>query len=613
MIRTLFRSQFPIHALAVLLFIIILTLGYFVGKVSTLNTLHSALIEKGQIIKLELESELHHFANTARIYSQNQILVNFLHQARSQKNDLATNLRLLEIEQAAQASDVYLLKTNGEVVASSNWNRQNSFINNNFAFRQYVKQALVTGEGFELAVGRVSRERGAYFASAVHYQGKTIGVLVVKANITKMESSDHLFPLERNFSFIIQNQQQKIFLSDHQQWRLKTLKVNTSVSDENTLNARTNSLWRTLGFSLWRINLDNDSQQWLVYQDEFQHYPWHLKILGVDSESTNDGILVSLTLGISYIALVSFYLFFRERRRNIERLQRSHEHLSEQVALRTQDLTATNARLTTEIAQRSAAERELIAAQEQLVQAAKLATIGQLSSSINHELNQPIAALYSFLQTTEKMLEKGMLEQVRGNIKRMYQLTERLTSIVSQFKNFSRKTNQQLTDVSLRKTINNAMAIVNHHVQQHAVAMKLKPLGQDVIIYAEPYQLEQVIVNLLTNAVDAMPDTFEATISISFSQQPPDSEKAAEAMAEPVEHYVVIMIKDNGPGIEPHYLNQIFEPFFTTKYHSGLGLGLSISRRIIESFNGELSLENNPEGGAVARISLPIKSLSVKP
>lgn len=597
MVKFFARARLALFSVATIVLLLALALGFISGKASKLSQLHRELINKGQVIKLQLQSELNHFSNIVTIYSTNPLLVNYLASLDSSSEPLRINQQLLEIGQAAHALDIYLLRPDGEVVAASNWERKDSFIGSNFSFRHYVKQALREGVGFELAVGVVSGKRGIYFSSLVKQAGRVLGILVVKADVAKMEHSGHLFPQDRQFSFMVQDAQQVIFLSDQPQWRLKTVALDgasqADLADQpdshQPLAIHLNAVWQHLGFSLWQLDNSESQRQLLVHQDHFSKYPWQIKILASDSESTSNGILMALTLGISYVALLSLVLFYRERQINIRQLKQSHHQLSGQVRLRTRDLSDTNAKLINEIEQRKIAEADLIATQEQLIQSAKLATIGQLSSSINHELNQPIAALSSYLQTTQKMVQKQMFDKVPANINRMHQLIERLNSIVSQFKNFSRKTSQPLSVVAIRTTVDNAIAIVGHHVQQHGVELKLKSPAQDIQVMAEPVQLEQVIINLLTNAVDALGEVDKPCISISIC----------------LEQRVTIVIKDNGPGIEPHYLNQIFEPFFTTKSHHGLGLGLSISRRIIESFNGELLVENDRQGGAVFRVLLP--------
>lgn len=601
MVNFFVRKRLPILFIAGLALLFALLLGYVAGKASKLNQLHDELVNKGQLVRGQLQSELNHFANVAKIYSDNPVLIQYLRSAAKSSESSVVNKQLLEIEQAAQALDIYLLRPDGEVIAASNWQRKNSFIGSNFGFRHYVKQALLEGVGFELAVGVVSKKRGVYFSSVVKDKDRVLGVLVVKADVAKMEQNNYLFSSDHQFSFMVQDQQDVIFLSDQAQWRLKTLAISETprsdlaaptapASARQQILVRPNLIWRHLGFAMWQLDNSESTQQLLVYQDNFSGYPWRIRILASDNESSSTGALIAATLGISYVALLALVLFVRERRINLTRLKQSHQKLSAQVALRTQDLTQANAQLLNEIEQRTTAENNLVATQEQLIQSAKLATIGQLSSSINHELNQPIAALSSYLQSTEKMLGKQMFDKVPANINRMHQLVERLVGIVSQFKNFSRKTNQPLAIVSIKTIVDNAIAIVGHHVQQHGVELKFKLPAHDIKVMADPIQLEQVVVNLLTNAVDALGDVDCPCISISLY----------------CDDRANIVIKDNGLGIAPHYLNQIFEPFFTTKSNKGLGLGLSISRGIIDSFNGELLVENDLEGGAVFRIALPV-------
>ena len=595
------RYKYILTLASFTVFILVLVLGYVSGKTSSLKQLNDQLTTKTQGIKSQLQRELNRFATVVDAYSHNPQLMTFLNDGNNHQNII--NSQLLEIAMAAQALDVYLLTPKGLVVAASNYGSKDSFVGRNFSFRTYVKQALANETGFELAVGVVSAKRGVYFSRAVrNHQSQVVGVLVLKADVAQMELSEVLFPLEQHFSFMIQDQHDLVFLSDQSQWRLRQLivkskaksnvktTVNSTVdqglnNDELKLSAVISGTWRHLGFDIWQLS----NQQMLVHQDSFSHYPWQIKVFAHDKQSSKQGILVALVLGIAFIAVLSLWLFYRERRKNIIRLKRSHQSLAKQVALRTTDLTQANSQLVAEIEQRENAQTDLKATQQQLIQSAKLATIGELSSSINHELNQPIAALSSYLQTTQKMMFKQRYGLVDENLARMSQVIERLIAIVSQFKNFSRKTSQDISHVELGSIINNALVMVAHHVKHHGVTLQYSQPESAINILAEPIQLEQVLVNLLTNAVDALSDTNNPMIKIDIVRG----------------CGIDIIIKDNGPGIEPHYLNKVFEPFFTTKSLNGLGLGLSISRRIIQSFDGQLCVENDPEGGAIFKIILP--------
>lgn len=577
------QTKLYLTGLSFFVLMMVTLLGYISGKSAALNRLNGQLNTHSLEIKKQLEFELERFSNFSTVYSNNQQIRRFM--SSSQQQSTLISEFLIEIATTSNALDAYLLSPQGTVVASSNYQQADSFVGNDFSFRDYFKQALTTGSGFELAVGMVSNKRGIYFSHAIKNEQQTIGVLVIKADVAAMEQRETLFP-HNDFSFMLQSAQQTVFLSDQPSWRLKRFSQVESLQEgDNLLTKDPVKRWQQAGFDLWTINLPH-AQQYLIFRDDFEQYPWQLKVLGKDQSSTSYGLLMAFISGIVFVSLLFLMLLFYERRKNNRRLQLSHQRLTEQVALRTADLTATNEQLRHEVEQRTQAEADLIATQEQLIQAAKLATIGELSSSINHEINQPIAALSSYLQLTEKMLEKKMFDKAGTNIANMHQLIERLVAIVSQFKNFSRKTNEPLQQVCLRQIVDNAIAIAGHHIQQHQVTLKLKPCKQELMVTAEPIQLEQVVINLLTNAVDALVDVDQPTISIRLF----------------VDQQVVLEISDNGPGIEPHYLNKIFEPFFTTKSVSGLGLGLSISRRIIESFNGDLVVDNLASGGAVFQI-----------
>ena len=258
---------------------------------------------------------------------------------------------------------------------------------------------------------------------------------------------------------------------------------------------------------------------------------------------------------------------------------------------RTKDLAETNRQLIRQIERREQTETELAQTEQHLVQTAKLATIGALSASLNHELNQPLTALQSYAQTTEKLIDKGYLDDAKTNIQAMRQLMQRLSVIVAQFKDFSRKSSGKSQQVQVNKLILDALGIVKHQCQQQGVKIRLQLPDQSPLVLADPIQLEQVLVNILTNGVQAVTGLVDAVFHIAVKTQ---------------EQQVSIHIRDQGPGIEPHHLERIFEAFFTTKQRDGLGLGFSISQRIVQSFGGQLEVRNAPKAGAEFIIVLAI-------
>jgi two-component system C4-dicarboxylate transport sensor histidine kinase DctB len=270
--------------------------------------------------------------------------------------------------------------------------------------------------------------------------------------------------------------------------------------------------------------------------------------------------------------------------------------LEQKVKERTADLTASNALLSAEIEQRKQTQAQLNETQNELIQSAKLAVIGNMSASINHEINQPLTALRSYSQNAISYQEGGQHDKVRKNLNLIITLVDRLSNIVSQFKNFSKKSMGIAAQVCLQSCIDAAISLVKHQAQSELVHIQLQLPEEKIFILGDDIRLEQVLVNLFNNAMQAMANEGNKLINITMYLE---ADKA------------IIAIKDNGPGILASNIDRIFEPFFTTKERVGLGLGLSISQRIIESMEGSMVVENHEKGGAEFRIVLPIYNSSV--
>ena len=279
-----------------------------------------------------------------------------------------------------------------------------------------------------------------------------------------------------------------------------------------------------------------------------------------------------------------------ERKEHEAALQEAYDQLELRVAERTSDLLDSNRRLTREIGEHRRTERELSRARDELIQAAKLAAIGQLSAGINHELNQPLTAIRFYAGNARAFLDKSRVEEVRENLLHIDGLTERMARIINQLKLFARKSSGKPTVVSLTAVIEGALTLLAPRLQREQVAVFRHLPDQEVYCLGDMVRLEQVLVNLISNALQAMEDVAEPRLDISVSL---------------AEGRVMASVRDRGPGIPPAQLPQIFDPFFTTKeVGEGLGLGLSISMRIIEELGGTLHAENHPDGGAVFTITL---------
>jgi C4-dicarboxylate-specific signal transduction histidine kinase len=223
-------------------------------------------------------------------------------------------------------------------------------------------------------------------------------------------------------------------------------------------------------------------------------------------------------------------------------------------------------------------------AEEGLVQAGKLAVLGQMAAGITHELNQPLAALSMLSANACTFLDRGRLDNTRENLERIGDLTDRMGKITGQLKAFARKDPVSVRPLAVEQSIHNALFLLDQRIRQSDLEVVLVLPDHPVRILADATRLEQVLVNLIANALDAMEGRAGACVTIAVIEQ---------------EDRIAVSVRDNGPGIGHEQLSHLFEPFFTTKEPGkGLGLGLAISSSIARELGGELKARNRPEGGA---------------
>jgi len=271
---------------------------------------------------------------------------------------------------------------------------------------------------------------------------------------------------------------------------------------------------------------------------------------------------------------------FEEQSRKV--LENANERLETRVYERTAELTKTNVLLRNEIDERKKAESDLKKTRSELVHAAKMAALGQMSAGINHELNQPLAAIRSYSDNSKQFLKKGRLEEAKFNLDQISELTERMARIGVQLKLFSRKTSGQITKVPLHGVIDGALEILKPALRKVDAEIEVDIIPESLEANANNVLLQQVLVNLIGNALHAIENEKIRTISIFAKKR---------------NGRVVVAIQDSGTGIENSMLSKVFEPFFTTKQSGqGLGLGLSITERILRDMNGEIRAVQSTTG-----------------
>ncbi|MBN3819564.1 sensor histidine kinase, partial [Paraburkholderia sp. Se-20369] len=265
-------------------------------------------------------------------------------------------------------------------------------------------------------------------------------------------------------------------------------------------------------------------------------------------------------------------------------LRRANDQLELTVAQRTAALTAANARMQQEIVERERTEQRLRDSQQEVVHAGKLAVLGQMAAGLTHELNQPLVAIRTLCDNARTFFERSQPAQALANLERIGRLVDSMAVLTGELKTFARKPDIERVAVSLAEAVAHARLIYDARIRDEGVTLDVR-IPPGTTVYAESSQLQQVIVNLLGNALDAVHDAARREIVID---------------AQPDAHgRVRFTITDSGAGIAPEVLAHLFEPFVTTKPRGqGLGLGLAITSRIVEGFGAKIGAANRDEGGA---------------
>jgi len=525
------------------------------------------------------------------------------------------NAYLEQLNERAGTLSIYVINTAGEVVASSNWRRADSFIGEDLSFRPYFREAMAGGSGRFFGIGTTRGQPGYYLASTLSDDSRTLGVAVIKVSLEQLEKSWSTVEAPA----MVTDENGVVILGSVADWKFTTLRpideVTRSAFDQTQQYNR--RALKPLGMTeiaefehgARLVSIARDGPEivsvypvtgrFLAQSRPLPGTPWTLTVLShleqVDEIAQSRAMVA--VVGAAFLFMLG--LMLDERRRRLkdrlaarEALQKAHDELERKVDERTADLSAANQLLQDEVAERIRAERTLREAQDELVQAGKLAVIGQLSTGIAHELNQPLAALRTLSGNGVRFLERGDVATTRANLERIAQLVDRMGLITGQLRTFARKSSGQLQPVALCHALDNALALLEPRLRQaDAEIVRHCPLPEPFAL-CDANRLEQVLVNLIGNALDAMDGQPTPRIELDCAG---------------IDGQARLSVRDHGPGLAEEALAHLFEAFFTTKAAGvGLGLGLTISAGIVRDFGGTLSGANHPDGGAVFTLQIPL-------
>jgi two-component system, NtrC family, C4-dicarboxylate transport sensor histidine kinase DctB len=542
-----------------------------------------------------LQSQLGRYQFLPELIAKNRLLVEALNDPGNSARINLVNHFLDEVNTITEASDTYLMDKNGLTIAASNWQSKHPFVGRNFSFRPYFVQAMQGKLGRYFALGTTSGERGYYFAYPLIYAAEVIGAIVIKMDLSHIEQRWS----NRSTQFIVVDDDGIIFITTQPSWlyhsiqplseeKIKQLIASRRYADIpiKTMNFSTS----TTGFknhTIARVTSPGTSitQEYLISSHHMPQAGWKVSILAplhdaYSASLTYSIIVLMILVMILLIALLAWQRHRRSQERERFQLE-AQKKLEHEVSRRTSDLV-------NEIEEHKHTEQILRDTQHELIQTAKLAVLGQMSASISHELNNPLAAMRSYADNARQFLNLDKPDKADENLRRIAELTERMGKISSQLKFFARKSSGNLENVVIEYVIQSAIDITRPQRKNFQINIKTDHIQPGLSVRADHIQLEQVLVNLINNAVHALSERAQGEIEIS---------------SERINGQVLIHVQDDGPGIDEDNLDRIFDPFFTTR-KSGLGLGLSISARIIDSMNGKLSVTNLTQGGARFSIAL---------
>lgn len=488
---------------------------------------------------------------------------------------------LLRLAQGTGAAVLYLIGSDGRAIAASNYREAQSFVGVDYRFRRYYRAALSDGAHEQFAMGSISHRPGLYLARRVGDADAPLGVVVVKLEFDGLEAE-----WRRDATQVyVTDADGVLLIGSNPDWRFAT----TAPLDA----ARQQALRESLQFGeapLSPLAVQARGDRWLLpgspaaltrQSVAVPDTPWTLTLYaplapGVPRavlQMRLIGLLLSLALGTVAGIMLARH---QRRRREAQRQADMRRELEHQVALRTQALR-------NEEAQR----RQL---HDELMFAARLATLGQITTSVAHEINQPLAAIRAYADNGRVLLARERPAEATENFATIASLCERMGAVTQQLRGYGRRGSGVPEPVSLEQAVDGALAIVEHRLRRAGVWLQRSPRRDSLRVLAELMPLEQVLVNLLQNAIEACENTPSPRIEVLLT--------SAGGRVE-------LSVADNGPGLSADAAATLFKAFATTK-PEGLGLGLSISRDIVERYGGRLRGRNRSNGeGAEFLIDLP--------
>ena len=411
------------------------------------------------------------------------------------------------------------------------------------------------------------------YAKLITHSEMTLGIILVEVNLSKIEKAW----IEASEAVIAIDHLDQVLISSKPSW------IKTKINDKSQPSQSSNILNSMQSFTQWEdlpAEAYLNKNTLLKLESNLSEQNWKILYYSTYAtvrEKVNGIIALEITALAILLTLIFYLLSRRSRIQSIIFMEESNK------------LRDINSKLKNEMNEREKAEKNLKVAEQSLEQHSKLAALGEMSAAVSHELNQPLAAMKTYLAGAKLLLQRDRPNEALSSFQRVDDLIERMNVITKQLKSYARKGREEFVQVDLKMVISYALDIMASQLNLLQVEYSQQMPDEPVMVLGDQIRLEQVVINLIRNSLDAMAKTNNPKLKIILKTN----------------NNAVITIIDNGHGISD--LKSLFEPFYTTKDPGhGVGLGLAISSGIIKELEGRLVAKNSPDSGAIFEITLPL-------
>jgi two-component system C4-dicarboxylate transport sensor histidine kinase DctB len=546
-----------------------------------LQRLHEVAQQRLEVEAARLDGQLSRFEVLPSLLETSPAVLRLLAAPADVASRESVSRYLKALNAIAGADNLYVLDRAGTALAAADFELPGTPVGQDLSYRPYMRDALANGRGAFYGVGITSARAGYYLSYALPARGEVLGVATVKVDLLAVEQDWRDLPGE----WLMLDEHQVVILASRDGWKYHPLAELSADARAEAARSRRygNADLTPLGWHMGErvgqraTRLLIDARPYLVSEHAVNRGRWRLLLLDDEAPARVAARSAAISAGLGAAVLLLAATLAVQRRREIrqrlanrEALQAAHDSLE----IKVQERTA-----------------ELRAAQNELVHAGKLAVLGQMSAGMVHELNQPLAALHTLSDNASLLIDRGRLAEATGNLTRIGQLVNRLGRLTNQLKVFAHKSNEPVGSVSVQKAINDAVALVSARLRGGGIEVSVQVEPRSLAVAGDETRLEQVLGNLLGNAIDALDGADVRRIDIGAA--------ARGGLCE-------IVVRNSGPCIDPEILPRLFEPFVTSKPPGkGLGLGLMISAHIVRAFGGNLKAGNLAPAGAQFTIELP--------